>query len=142
VSLSSPEIAYLAGVLDVAARIRLVEAHGTSLPDIYVATPNMDLLGVLSAASGVKAFTIERDYNSHVCNEHCPSQHSHRVSVSGRWECKGARAVIMLAAMTDYLELQRDAAEECVSVGLKNQKWSKIPAEMAALGWPVPEEWQ
>lgn len=139
--LTEPEIAYLAGVVDSCARIKVTTVNGTDLPLVAVSGPNMALLDVLSAHTGVKNFVTRRDYDRHRCGLHCKEAHDHIVSVSGRWAVNGARATILLAAIQPHVHVQTKEVAEVLAVGLAAPRKAATIQKMADLGWPVPEEW-
>jgi hypothetical protein len=139
--LTEPEIAYVAGTLDAMARIKTVVANGTTLPLVAVSCPNMALLEHLSTVSGLKAFETHREYDRHRCGEHCVEAHDHIVSRSGRWSANGARATIMLAAVQPHIRVQTDEVAEVLAVGMETPAKAHVVQSMAALGWPIPEQW-
>lgn len=131
---------YIAGVLDVAARISVVQTTtGTELPDVAISSPDFALLDLLAQWSGVTAFITHRTYDRHRCAEHCKSAHQHVVSRSGRWNVKGAKATIILAACEKHMHLQRDAARDAIKVGLAAPFKLATVRKMVELGWELPE---
>lgn len=137
--LSPTEIAYVAGVLDVMGRFRVLETPGgTRLPSVHVSCPNMSVLQHLGDLTGITPIVTKRSYDKHRCTEHCDAAHQHILSESGRWSISGAKATIVLAAILPYVRLQKAEIEDMVRLGLDAPKKPKTPVKMAALGWPDP----
>lgn len=135
------ELAYIAGIIDTHAIIRLREYNETVLPMVAVHGPNASMLAYLARRTGTKVTWIERNYHRGGCVEHCPEPHVHIVSKSGRWHVSGAKATIMLSALRPFLQLQGYGADQAIEVGMKAPKKQATPEKMRVLGWPVPEEW-
>jgi hypothetical protein len=137
--LTEAQIAHVAGILDAMARFRVrTTPDGTNLPYVAVSCPNMPLLEYLGSLTGVVPFTTSRAYEKHRCTEHCSEPHQHVVSASGRWSVSGAKATVVLAAITPHLRFQKTEAEDLLAVGLEAPRKPATPAKMAALGWPDP----
>jgi hypothetical protein len=143
VDLSALDIAYISGVIDVQARIRVTRvSSGTRLPLISLSTPSIEVVGYLGRVTAVRTFSIDRDYHAHRCAEHCPDRHQHRLSTSGRWSLNGAKATVVLSAILPHLKFQIPDAEVALKVGLEAPHKPATPQKLYALGWPVPKEWQ
>jgi hypothetical protein len=138
---SSIDTPYVAGLLDIASRIAVVSTTaGTQLPDIAVSSPNFPVLNMLAEMSDVRAFITHRTYDRHRCAQHCESAHQHVVSNSGRWNVKGAKATVILAACLPHMRVQREAAEEALAVGLAAPCKPATMRKMGVLGWPLPAD--
>lgn len=138
--LSERQLAYIAGVVDVMAAMRLREAHsGNQLPWVGISTPNLAMVQWLADRTGVTVTTVTRSYNRDGCALHCPEPHVHIHSQTGRWSISGARATVMLYNLLPYLELQAESAKELLDVGLRCGRKFNTGAKMAALGWEIPE---
>jgi hypothetical protein len=137
------ELAYLAAVVDTQSIIRLrTTGDGTDLPMLALHGPNVALLEWLAELTGTKVTVTRRTYSKHGCAEHCPEKHQHIVSTSGRWSVSGAKATIVLDAVTPYLRWQYAAAIEAVRVGVTAPTKPATARKMHALGWPIPVEWR
>lgn len=133
------EYAYIAGILDIMARITTMETtDGTRLPLVAVSTTDTGILNYLGEVSGITPFLTHRSYDKHRCIEHCETAHEHVVSTSGRWSVSGAKATIILHNVRPFLRMQLDAAEDALEVGLVAPFKPATPAKMVELGWKVP----
>ena len=147
--LSDLELAYLAGVLDTRAvvRIRLVGGSGarqgvmSSLPYLALSCGDAELLDWLCRLTGVKSVVTTRTYDKHRCLEHCEESHDHVQSTSGRWSVSGSRATVLLSATLPYVRLQEDRWRKALQAGLSADRKEAVAQKMSALGWPLPLAW-
>lgn len=140
-ALTIAELAYIAGVVDTIGLIRIRPYAEIGLPTVMVHAKVTPSLEYLATVTGVRLTVIHRDFTRAGCMEHCPEQHQHVYSVSGRWQLTGSRATIALLGIRQFLRIQGEAADEAIAIGLKAGRKPAIAAKMAALGWPVPEDW-
>lgn len=136
------ELAYVAGVVDTQAVIRTRALEGgTLLPMVAVHGPNARLLDYLANTTGTRVTTVRRGYSKAGCSDHCPDQHQHITSTSGRWSVTGVKATVLLCAVRPHLRLQGYDADEAIDVGLVAPRKPATLGRMTALGWPTPEPW-
>lgn len=132
------ELAYIAGVVDIFGRIYSRPTETKRLPAVEVNTGNFDLLDLLGTWTRTKPFETRRDYRRGGCEEHCPEQHIHVVSRSGRWTVTGAKATILLAGIRPHLRLQGEMADRMIALGMDADWKPQTVAAMADLGWKIP----
>lgn len=133
-------IQYVAGILDACAIFRIREtAEGTKLPGVFVHGLPMPMLNILAETTGTKVTVVTRDYHRALCADHCPDQHGHVRSVSGRWSVTGAKATVLISAVLPHLRGQTAQAYEALTIGLEAPRKSTTFAKMYALGWPEIE---
>ena len=96
--LGAGDLAYLAGVLDSRAvvRVRFIEDSEAVLPYIAMSCGDARLMRWLGELTGVRSIVTTRKYDKHRCLEHCDKAHDHITSVSGRWSLTGVRATVVL----------------------------------------------
>jgi hypothetical protein len=137
--LTEREMAYMAGVVDAMGALRLREVRGeTLLPFVEISCSNLGLLEWLARRTGTGVTKVKRDYRRNGCTLHCPDPHVHIQSLSGRWSLSGVRATVVLFGLRPYLQLQAEAAQELLDVGLRAPRKGATIQKMADLGWPVP----
>lgn len=134
------ELAYLAGIVDTQAVIRMRPYGEIWLPMVAM-HGDPRLLKVLSQATGTTVTIVKRKYAKAGCSEHCPDKHQHIVSESGRWSVSGAKATVLLSAVRPYLRLQGYLADEAIEVGKLAPKKQSTAGKMVKLGWPLPDGW-
>jgi hypothetical protein len=128
-------------VIDVLGLIRTrAMKTGSELGYVGVSTPRRDILGQLAELTGVRTFTVNRDYNRLGCGEHCQEPHLHVTSSTGRWSLTGARAVVFLAAIEPYLVVSKGQAQDAILAGLLAPRKDATVRKMYDLGWPTLEE--
>lgn len=136
-SLDPQTLAYLAGIIDVQARITTRSVGDATLPMVAVSSPNHALLHWLGEITGVRPFVTSRSYARHACGTHCPSPHAHVTSTSGRWCVSGAKATVLLRAVRPLLRLQAEDADAALAAGRAAAFKPATVAKMRQLGWPV-----
>lgn len=134
------DLAYVAGVVDVHARMTIRELPtGGDYPVVQINWNHFPVLEHLGKLTGTKAIEVKRAYYKAGCSLHCAEKHQHIYSTSGRWVITGARATIFLWNIRPYLVFQQDLARQLIVAGT----WANIkPAtvqKMANLGWEIPE---
>jgi hypothetical protein len=135
--LSDQTLAYLAGILDVQARIGLRATQDGYLPLVAISSTNLPLLEWLGSLTGTKTYFMARDYPRHPCAAHCLEAHQHIVSVNARWEVTGAKATVLLRAVRPMMRLRTaDVDSLLVATGDARFKPATL-RKMAELGWPV-----
>ena len=143
--LTEAELAYLAGVLDTRAVVRVRGATDRSgdawLPMIAMSCGDAALLRWLGEITDVKSIITLRTYDKHRCLEHCTKAHDHIDSVSGRWSLTGAKATVVLCATRPYVRFHGERWDRAISVGLGANKKPSTVTKMQALGWAVPVAW-
>lgn len=132
-------LVWIAAVIDSQAVIRVREAQGVELPMVAVHGPNVRLLQELASATGTKVTITRRNYSKAGCAEHCPDQHQHIVSQSGRWSLSGARATVLLHNIQPYVRLQVDEVREVLTLGLTAPFKPATVRKMVEIGWSVPD---
>lgn len=137
--LKDTETAYLAGVLDARGIVRVRVAGDTMLPFLGLHTPNLALLGYVAEVTGTKVTETRRSYYKVGCSEHCAQKHQHVQSVSGRWSVTGARATVVLHNVVPYFILQRDTAQQVLTLGLAAPMKAETLVKMEKLGWSIPK---
>lgn len=132
------QVAYVAGVLDALARVRVHETDGgTLLPTVAVSSPNLDLLRHMAELTGVSVTIVRRNYDRLGCTEHCQEKHLHVTSHTGRWSLVGARADVVLKACRPHLVmLGRDVDQVLAQTAGAPRKPATV-AKMRRLGWAV-----
>ena len=135
------QLAWYAGVIDLAGVIRTREVGDTVLPMLALHGPNTLLLQQFAEATATKVTIVKRDYHRMNCSVHCTEAHQHVLSESGRWSVSGAKATVVLFALRPYLRIQGYAADECIEVGMSAPRKATTGFKMEELGWPLPEEW-
>jgi hypothetical protein len=138
--LETGDLAYLAGVLDTRAvvRVRVLPGNGTVLPYVAMSCGDAELLRWLGEISGVKSIVTSRDYDKHRCLEHCERAHEHIRSVSGRWSLTGVRATVVLVATRPWVRFGEEKWDRGIAAGLAAPRKEGVLRKMTALGWPVP----
>jgi len=138
------ELAYLAGVLDTRAvvRVGLVGGSQSPLPFVAMSCGDAVLLRWLGQIAGVRSIVTSRQFDRHRCLEHCDKAHDHVTSVSGRWQLSGVRATVVLSATEEWVRFHRESWREAIEVGLEANRKDGTVRKMEALGWPLPEGWQ
>lgn len=139
--LTIADLAYIAGMIDTVALVSTRPYRDHRLPSVSVHMPVSPSLTYLAETTGVRLTIIRRDYVKAGCSQHCPEQHQHVYSVSGRWQVTGSRATIVLAAVRPYLKVQGAVADTTIELGLRVGRKPAIAEKMAGLGWPVPSGW-
>lgn len=137
--LTEADLAWVAGVIDALANLRLRNAGGSPLPEIQVNGQFPALQDRLAKMTGTTAISTRRDFTRHNCTEHCPSKHAHIQSVSGRWSITGVRALVVLAAIRPYIRLRPGLVDDLIAAGMTAQWKGQTLRSMSALGWPLPE---
>lgn len=141
-TIEGPDLAHLAGVLDAFGVIRVRTYAGDGkLPYVALHGPNTALLRYVGGLTGAKVVVTRRGYYRAGCSEHCPEQHQHITSESGRWSVSGSKATVVLAAVRPYLRVRGYDADEALEVGLRAGRKPATLTRMVALGWPVPDAW-
>ena len=132
---------WFAGVIDVMGAIRMRRMDtGVDLPALYVSTSRQDILTELGDLTGMSITQVFRDYNRLGCGEHCTEPHQHVLSTTGRWNVTGARATVVLHAITPFMRVRKTEAEEALAAGLLAPRKDAVLKKMYALGWPdIPE---
>jgi hypothetical protein len=139
------DLAYLAGVLDTRAVVRIRYAwdqSGSALPYIAMSSGDAELMGWLGSLTGVRSIVTSRRYDKHRCLEHCTQAHDHIRSVSGRWSLTGVRATMVLAATREWVRFHGESWDRGIEVGLQAGRKQATIRKMTALGWPVPVAWR
>lgn len=137
--LSSTDLAYIAAVIDSQGIIRSRKTKQGVLPLVALHGPNIRLLQYLAGLTGTKVTITRREFLRSGCREHCPEQHQHITSESGRWSVTGAKATILLAAIRPYMRLQGYQADQAIAQGLVAPRKEATASKMTELGWPLPE---
>lgn len=141
--LSAGDLAYLAGVLDTRAvvRVRYTEDSATALPYIAMSSGDAALMSWLGQITGVRSIVTSRRYDKHRCLEHCDKAHDHITSVSGRWSLTGVRATLVLLATREWIRFHVEDWEKGIEAGETAGRKAATVRKMTALGWPVPIAW-
>lgn len=141
--LGAGDLAYLAGVLDSRAvvRVRFIEDSEAVLPYVAMSSGDARLMRWLGELTGVRSIVTTRKYDKHRCLEHCTKAHDHITSVSGRWSLTGVRATVVLCATREWVRFQEQGWDEGIRAGLEARYKPGTLQKMAALGWPVPLAW-
>jgi hypothetical protein len=137
------ELAYLAGVLDTRAvvRVGLVGGSQNPLPFVAMSCGDAALLRWLGQIAGVRSIVTARTFDRHRCLEHCTKAHDHVTSVSGRWSLSGVRATVVLSATREWVRFHQEAWARAIEVGLEANRKEGTVRKMSALGWPLPDGW-
>jgi hypothetical protein len=135
--LSAQTLAYLAGILDVQARIGLRAVPEGYLPLVAISSTNLPLLEWLGALTGTRTYFGKRDYTRHTCSKHCPEAHEHIVSVNARWEVTGAKATVLLRAVRPMMHLRATDVDSLLAATSDARFKPATLRKMAELGWPV-----
>lgn len=137
--LSSEVLAYVAAIIDSLGGIRTRVVGDTELPMVFVHGPNLPVLQYLADLTGTKVTVVTRGYSKAGCAEHCPEQHQHIHSRSGRWSVTGVKATVLLWNIRPYLRFQAEAAATAITLGLSAPFKPATPGKMLTLGWALPE---
>lgn len=137
--LGTADLAYVAGIVDTMAVLRVRKYAEADLPMVAVHCPNLPLLGYLARLTGTKVTKTSRGYDRAGCSEHCPDKHQHITSTSGRWSVSGAKATVLLAAVRPFLRLQGYAADQVLEAAAKAPSKPATWQRMVELGWPLPD---
>lgn len=140
--LTESDLAYVAGVVDVLANLRLRQPTATlrsPLPEVQVNGPYPGLQSYLGRITGTRPVATRRDYTRHNCTEHCPDRHAHIVSESGRWGVTGTKAFVLLSAVRPHLRLRAGLVDDLIAAGAEAQHKTATLESMSRLGWPLPE---
>lgn len=133
---SAVQVAYVAGILDSLARVRVRELdNGTKLAVVAISSPNLDLLRVVAQLTGVKVVRVRRSYGRVGCTQHCDQPHLHVSSDTGRWELVGVRAVMVLRAVRPYLVTLANEVDDVLAVTANAPAKPATVRKMHALGW-------
>lgn len=135
--MESSALAYLAGLIDVRAKISVVRVNGVLLPRVALSSPDPRVAAFLGEATGMKPVTVRRNYDRFGCDVHCEQRHVHVFSTTSRWSVTGAKATIVLASIRPLLRFQAEEADLALAVGRKARFKSKTMENMLGLGWPV-----
>ena len=138
--LTSEQIAYLAGIIDVKARISIKRIADTFLPRVATSSPNPALNLILGEATGMKPVDHTRNYTRVGCDQHCTEKHLHVLSKTTVWSVTGMKATVLLHNVLPYLQLQRREAELALQCGLQAPFKKATIKRMTDLGWPIPKE--
>ncbi len=133
------QLAYIAGIVDVMAVLRIRNTQGAPLPFVEINCPNLALLEWLAERTGTSVTVVNRDYTRNGCALHCPEAHVHIRSASGRWSLSGVRATVVLHGVVPFMQLQTEAAQQLLEAGLRAPRKPATIAKMTNLGWAVPE---
>jgi len=138
--LDVPTLAYVAGVLDMQANIKIrTTPDDTELPFLAMYGPNVPMLEYLASLTATRMVVTRRSYVKAGCAQHCREKHQHIESVSGRWTLTGMKATVVLWNIRPYMRLQTEALTSALTVGLTAPfKPAKLRA-MAELGWDLPD---
>lgn len=136
-SVSPDELAYLAGLIDVRAKVGVVRVNGVLLPRVALSSPDPRVAALLGAVTEMKPVTVNRNYDRVGCDIHCEQKHVHVFSTTSRWSVTGSKATVLLAALRPWLRLQQDEADMALAVGRKARFKPKTVESMKRLGWPV-----
>lgn len=130
------QVAWVAGVLDSLARVRIRETDdGTSLPVVAISSPKLDLLRAVAELTGVQVVRVRRRYDRVGCDVHCDKRHLHVQSDTGRWELVGARAVVVLRAVRPYVVRLGDEIDTVLAATAAAPCKPSTLRKMAELGW-------
>lgn len=138
-SLPERDLAYVAALVDSLAVLRVREYRGTPLPEVTIQGARLAALDWLAGLTGVRVVVIGKDYTQHRCAAHCPDRHTHVQGRTRRWQLTGARATVVLAAVEPFMRVQGREARQLVEAGRAIGWKGNVVADMAALGWVVPE---
>ncbi len=154
-TLTVPDMAWMAGVIDMKGRTRRVTSpsRATPLCVLQVESQHLPVLRRLAKLTGTRLevspakelpVSLRRQ-----CSEHCPDAHQHVHPVMpeiGRWHVSGAGAAIVLVNLMPYFGTDNTARVDFVS-----QVINQIPARgrgrhavnltiarLGRLGWDVP----
>lgn len=134
--MTSPDPAWVAGVLDSLARIRLRETDaGTMLAEVSISSAKLGVLDALAEVTGVKVVRVRRHYKRLGCSDHCTVKHHMVDSETGRWQVVGARAVVVLRACRPHLHALADEADAVLEAAGDAPVKPATAAKMHELGW-------
>lgn len=142
-AITETDLAYVAGVVDLVANIKIRRAgQGTNvdLPVIAIYGAYPDVLHWLGEHTETRPVVTSRQYARAGCQEHCQEKHQHVTSVSARWSLTGAKATIVLYNVMPYLKFQTHDAEMAVQLGLITNYKQATVTKMRSLGWETPPE--
>lgn len=131
------ELAYLAGIVDTLAILRVRTTPSSDLPMVALHGPFEAALRLLAERTDTAITITTRDYQRAACVEHCPTAHEHIQSVSGRWSVTGTKATVLLENLLPYMRAQADRARELIEVGRSAGFKPKTREQMRLLGWQV-----
>lgn len=135
-------IAFVAGIIDARGHIEVSMRHDKPQPRLSVTTKRVELLEWLGKITGTKVSYDTRGYERRPCNEHCNQQHSHVVRQSAKWRVDSSRATVVLFNVAPHIVGQRKEVLEALRVGMASWPAARgdTAAQMARLGWPLPEK--
>jgi hypothetical protein len=138
-SMSAGDLGYIAALIDVLAVLKVRQTHGNDLPVIALTTSrSQDAVMFLANRSGSRVTTIARAYQRKGCVDHCQIAHQHIESTGYRWQVTGTRATVILHNLVPYLRVQREMAEQLVTIGKSIGYSTSVAQEMCDLGWELP----
>ena len=134
------DLAYIAGVVDIHARLTIrTLPTGSEQPVVQINWNHFGVLEHLGKLTGVKAIDVRRKYAKAGCTQHCMEKHQHIDSRSGRWVVTGARATVLLWNVRPYLIFQQDWARRLIVCGTGANIKPATVQKMADLGWDIPD---
>lgn len=136
--IADTELAYIAAVVDLQARLTTRPSPNGRLPVVEINGNNWPLLEWLSKMTNSASFETRRDYQRYGCSEHCSDKHIHTTSHSGRWSVTGAKATILLFNIEPFVWLKRPDVEQLLGLGLMSEMRSQSINDMKRLGWALP----
>lgn len=133
------EVAFIAGLLDVAGVFRTRNLDSSVLPMVAAHSTRDDLLQLLAKQTGTSVTEVKRNHSRFGCDEHCPDKHVHVQHSSLRWSVTGIRAGILIYNVLPYLVLQAEKAQEVLDATADAPFRKPTAQAMNKLGWALPE---
>ena len=140
--LSTPDLAYMAAVVDVLGLIRVREYNGTVLPVLQMHGNYLPVFEKFGKWTETKVIATKRDYTKAGCAEHCKEKHQHVVSVSARWSVTGQKARIVLEALMPYLTVKQDKAKTVLLVTERARYKAATTTKMRELQKSNPAQYE
>ena len=157
-SLPAAQLGWMAGVLDLKARIVTKKNQTRSTPQVvmYVESKEGDIIRELGRMTGLSPEMMRvpetATFYRRPCSEHCPEAHScvderqYSFPQVARWTITGAVIAIVLTNIEPFMRTHRfdglvlQIMEQASFAGRGAGATVKAIRRMEALGWDIPEE--